>query len=484
MRRRRERGAALVLMVVLGAGLMVLSALSLNMSLVRSAAGRTQLEEFTAHQIAESGVAEALAKLKDGGVQSPRSSSSSGQNWVPFGDGAFYYSSTYDPVTEISRIRAWGRVPTSRRQAAAKNADVPPDDPTWNGDGWLVKGIELTVQSGKFVPEFPMYFGNGGIERPLGGFEWSSTTDPADPSTWGTVTSSPSSYQASSVPFEASALDHPIDYLVSGGAPLPASGSPHPYQIWAAQNPIGQTNIDAWFNNSAGTGDAMSTIDPPPTSTYYDPDPASPDHAYPVRSDIPDVQDWSSSLWNTYGSSNDPSVHKLSGGDLGGTYGDLANPSVTFVTGGLNVPPGQTFKGSGILVIRDDYDPNVDTNNTPGIRANLSVKGKLEWTGLVIIAGWAPSVDVDPGGEVAINGAFFGEDSVQSGGEVSLDSATIIMTIDGPFRVTYSSALFNAGGLLYDQMPDVLKRVIGIRDISRESTLIREVLYKAGQPVM
>ncbi|MBI4603356.1 MAG: hypothetical protein HY721_15500 [Planctomycetes bacterium] len=327
--------------------------------------------------------------------------------------------------------------------------------------------MEITVKSVRFIPESPVYFGNGGIERPLGGFEWTSSSDPTDPSTWTPITGSPSSSQASWIPFQVSALDHPTDYIYNGGAPAPPSSSPHPYEIWASQNPIGQFNVEAWFANSAGAGnDPTINVSPAPTSTYYDTtDKSSPDYPYPVDPSLPDVQDFAWALWNQYASSS--TVTKLGSGSHSGTYGDLSSPGVTFVTGNLTVDAGQTFRGCGILVVRDDYDPNTQTDNTPSTKARLQVRGRLEWTGLVIVAGWAPDIDIDDdaGASVTIVGALFGEDSVQSGGETSLDSATIIMKIRNSLSVFYSNALFRPGGLIYDYLPLVRKEVVGIRDI-------------------
>jgi len=66
---------------------------------------------------------------------------------------------------------------------------------------------------------------------------------------------------------------------------------------------------------------------------------------------------------------------------------------------------------------------------------------------LVIVAGWAPTIHV------------------QSGGEVSLDSATIILKVESDFRILYSSALFAPGGLVRDQMPHVKRELVGTREI-------------------
>jgi hypothetical protein len=459
----RQRGTALLLVILLGAGLMVLSALSLESTQRQSVTRRGQANAFLARQFAESGVAQGLARIKEGGFLTPMSGGGANPQWVNFGGGQFFYYSTYDAPTNVNVIRSWGRIPATD---VTSTSTVAPDDVTWDGTGWMVAGIEFTLVGSKYIPEAPVYMGNGGIERPLGGFAWTGGADPADPSTWGTIASGPSSYQSSWIPFEASALDHPSDYIENGGAPAPAA-TPHPYNIWAAQNSIGQFNVQAWFANSGGLGyDPTINVTPPPTSTYYDTsDSSSPDYPYPIDPDLADVQTFAWELWNGYHA--DPAAVLLNQGQHSGTYGTEANPGVTFVTGELEVPSNQTFKGAGILVIRDNYDPNQGGGNTPSQRARLDINGKFEWTGLVIIAGWAPVVDVSSssGAEATIVGALFGEDSVQSGGEVSLDSATIIMRVHNPFRVLYSRSMFEPGGLVYQYMPAVTKEVVGIKNL-------------------
>jgi hypothetical protein len=274
-----------------------------------------------------------------------------------------------------------------------------------------------------------------------------------------------SSWQDASVPFQLSSLDHPPDYLSSGDAPAPVESYPHRYGIWTSQNAIGQANVEAWFKYSAGsTSDPTTGVTPPPTNTYYDmSDRSSLDYAYPIDSRVPDVQAFSLALWNEY--KNDSSATKLSAGNRTGTYGTVANPSVTFVTGTLTVPASMTFEGAGILVVRDEFDPNVDTNNQPSQRASMIINGTFKWSGLVIVAGWAPSIEVTTGGDSTIVGALFGEDSVQSGGEVSLDSATITMRIRDDFRVFYSNGLFEPGGPVNKFLPMVRREIVGIRNL-------------------
>jgi hypothetical protein len=456
MKTERQRGVALILVIMIGIGLLVMAVVSLQVTLVHSVTRTVEQQSFSAREIADSGAAHALARIKEGGLVAPVSGPAAAASWVSFSNGAYYYYTSYDLTNNVSTIRAWGRVAADTNPSTSA---VAPDAVTWDGTGWMVQGIEITVKSVRYVPETAVYFGNGGIEQPLGGFAWTTTSDPTDPTTWTPITSSPASYQSSSVPFTVSALDYPVDYLANGGTPTPASSNPHPYKVWASQNLVGQFNTEAWFANSAGTGkDPTVNVTPPPTSSFYD-------TSSKASADYPYAIDPSTELWNKY--NNDASVTKMGEGSHSGTYGTAASPGVTFVTGKLTVDSGTTFKGTGILVIRDDYDPNTQTNNTPSTKASLDISGRFEWTGLVIVAGWAPDISVEDNASASatIVGALFGEDSVQSGGETSLDSATITMKVKKPFRVYYSNGLFRSGGLLNQYLPLVGKEVVGIRDI-------------------
>ncbi len=459
---RPQAGVTLILVLVTALGFLVLSVVSLDMTREHRVTQVVQREAFSARMIAESGAAQALARIKEAGVVAPFSGSGTDPSWLGFSNGEFLYYTLFDAPNQTSTIRSWGRVAAD---AVVSGSTVAPDDPAWDPSGYLVQGVELVVKARKFIPETPLFFGNGGIERPLGGFAWTGGADPNDPSTWGSVTSNPSSWQTSSIPFEASALDHPVDFLTNGGTPVPATSNPHPFKLWASQNLIGQHNIESWFQNSAGAGnDPTVNLSPPPTSSYFDTsDNLSPDYPYPIDPEIPDVQTFAHELWNTY--HDDPDATLLTSGNHSGTYGDLSDPGVTFVTGSLLVPAGQTFRGAGILVIRDDYDPNVDTNNRPNRKAYVNISGNLEWTGLVVIAGWAPTIETQNGSSSTIVGALFGEDSVQSGGEISLDSATIIMKLRDQFRVLYSNSLFTSGGIIHPFLPGVKKEVVGSRKI-------------------
>ncbi len=460
----REAGAAMIMVIIFGVGMLLLTVLSLDMSKTHATANRSAQENFFARQIAESAAAQAIASIKQGGLAEPRSGGGTAGVWVPFSNGEMLYNTSWDVTNRVSTVRAWGRVAVEPNPATNT---VAPDDGQWDGSGWMVHGLELSVLSLKYTPDFPVYFGNGGIERPLGGFEWITGSDPADPTTWGTVTSGVDSFQESFVPFEVSALDHPYDFLYNGGTPTPPGVGFHAYNIWAAQNPIGQFNIDAWFANSAGAGiDATVGLTPSPAGTGYDAgDPASEYHPYPIETGIADVQTFAWELWNTFGSSVASDVLPINQGSHDGDYGDLSVPVVCLCTGKLTVDSGKTFRGSGILIIRDDYDPVLDSNNTPSTKASLHIKGTFEWTGLVIVAGWAPTIEVSSGGNATIVGSLFGEDSVQSGGETSLDSATIILKVKDTFKILYSRGLFEPGGLIYDLMPDVTKEIVGVREL-------------------
>ncbi|MEM7261407.1 MAG: hypothetical protein AAF488_05405 [Planctomycetota bacterium] len=452
----------MILVIIFGVGLLFMTLMTVDMSKTHAVANRVTREAYVARQIAESAAAQALARIKQGGIVQPMSGGGGSDVWVQFGDGEFIYTTDYDATNLVSTVRAWGRVPVD---PTVSGSVVAPDHANWDGSGYIVRGVELAVRALKYVPDYPLYFGNGGIERPLGGFDWSGGTDPADPSTWGTVSSSPASFQSSSLPFTVSALDHPYDYLYGGGTPTAAGGGYHDFNIWAAQNPIGQFNIDAWFTSSAGSGvDPTANVTPAPSSSAYDITTLGSDHhPYPIDSEIADVQTFAWALWNNFGTSGASNVILLDQGSHSGDFGTLADPKVTFVTGKLTVSGGDLFRGSGILVIRDDYDPNLHSNNTPSTRSSLKIQGDLEWTGLVIVAGWAPSIDVDSSGSLKIVGSLFGEDSVQSGGEVSLDSATIVLQVDGPFEMFYSRSIFQPGGLIFDLMPEVRKEIVGVR---------------------
>lgn len=464
MKRNNQEGTVLILVIFVTLGVLSLTVVGLDSSRAHATNQRGSRSVLLAKQIAESGAAQALAKLKEGGLESPWSGSGSSPAWVDFGEGQFYYYSTLDSANNMIVIRSWGRTAVD---ATTSSSLAAPDDAMWDGDGWMTQGIEITARNLKFIPESPAYFGNGGIEKPYGGFSWSGGSDPFDPTTWSTVTSGVSSFQDSSVPFTSSALDHPADTLYGGstGPTAAVPGSMFPYKLFTSQNNIGQFNVGAWFQHSAGSGsDPTSTSQPPPTADYFDmSDTTSSDYAYPVDPSIPDVQNFAWELWSQHG--DGAGGTELAQGSHSGTFGDLANPGVTFVTGKLTIPSGTTFKGAGILVIRDDYDPNLGGDNTPSRKASLLVRGDLEWTGLVVVAGWAPTVEVASGGSATIVGSLFGEDSVQSGGEVSLDSATIILKIRDTFNLLYSNSIFQPGGMVHQFMPGVDKEVVGIREI-------------------
>lgn len=459
-----RRGSVLIFVLIFTVVLLGLTAGSVLMVRSRTIAQETRAKVFSITQIAESAVSQALTRIRDLGMIEPCSGNGQKPAWVPFGDkGGFLYYTTFHAADNISTIRAWGRIPKCLKPA---DCAVPPDDPAWHDRDWMIRGLEVVVMNRKFIPETALFFGNGGVERPAGGFEWTSATDISNSNTWSQVpTGSASSYQASSIPFEVNALNHPMDHLYNGTACDTPAGYPHPYSIWSVQNPIGQANIEAWFKHSAGAGhNPLTNVYPNISNWYEDNDPHSLDYQYPVDPDIPDVQTYAEALWNKYHA--DPSAVLLGSGSHTGTVGDLSTPKVTFVTGTLRVPAGKTFEGAGILVIRDNYDSNDPTaSNRPRTSAQLKIEGTFKWTGLVIITGWCPAISTTDTSDSTIVGSLFGEDSVMSGGETSLDCATIVMRIKGPFRIRYSKEVFSHKGLIYDYLPYVRRKIVGIRDI-------------------
>jgi len=365
--------------LLLSIGLMTLAAVSVSAVLAQSSANATHQATFVARQIAESAASIALTRIKEGGELAPRSETNGTAGWVDFAGGQMYFEGDVSMADGVGTIRAWGRVAVGSH---VSKSNVAPDDSTWDGTDWLVRGIEFAVRSSVYLPETPLYCGNGGFERPLGGFDWTSSVDATDPSTWVRVKRSPASYQTTDVPFQVSALDHSFDYLYHGGddderTPAPSAGYPHPFPICASQTDIGQFNMQAWFEYSAGSSDPTSEVTPAPTSTYFDISDATSDtHPYPVISDAPDVQEYAWDLWNRHHASS--KANRLGQGSHSGEYGNLSDPRITFVTGNLTVPAGKSLTGAGILVIRDDYDPNTDTNNTPRARAGLTIGGAFE----------------------------------------------------------------------------------------------------------
>ena len=456
----RETGVATVFVFLIGMGLIGMTVVSLQMTLSNSAARRTQQLAFLAMETAESGLAQALAELRNGVVE-PVSGPALTGTWVNFGSGGggFFYS-TLDDVAGAT-VHAWGRIPFSDSPSSSA---VAPDDPGWDGTGWLVRGLEVVVRKSPYIPPSPVFVGNGGLQRPMGGFEWDAGSDLFDPASWEIVTADPDAYQSASVPCEISALDHPADFLYGGAAPAAAVG-PHPYSILISQNAIGQHNAESWFANSAGVGnDPTTKLTPPPTAPFYSVgDPTAADYAYPIRDDLPDVQELAWAMWNQYATA--PATARLAAGPQNGTYGDLATPGVTIVTGRLEVDPGATFEGVGVLVIRDDFDPNLDLDNQPATYAQLDVKGTFRWTGLVLLAGWNPLVRVQSGGDAKICGALLAEDSVQTMGEPSLASSSVMWQVESPLSILYSRVMFEPGGIIQPFLPRPPHEFVGIREL-------------------
>ena len=458
--RPRERGVALLTVLALTFSLLVFTAISVQMVQTHAVVRQTEENVFVARQIAESALAQALGRLKEAGVRTPVSGDGTEAYWMKFGSGEFYYDTVVDDTTGVTSICAWGRVPLP---GTPSYSQASPLDADWDGRGYVLQGLEMTLKNRQFVPDTPLYLGNGGIQRPLGGVEWVSGTDPFDPSTWRKVSGSPESWQSATVDLEISALDHPVDHLASGSAPTPASAGVHPHSLLVSKNPVGQQNAHAWMNFSADGGAADSKATPSPWSNYA-PSSTDPEYAFPVDSAVPDVQDYVDAIWNRY--SGGGANLLTGGGSLSGTYGDLATPQVTIVTGGLRVPTGQSFSGAGILVIRDDYDPNTDVSNTPNRRAFMRIQGDFEWSGLVIMAGWNPYLEVAASGNATILGSMMAEDSVMSMGETSLATSMLWVALENPLRILYSSQMFEPGGIVQSILPGVRKEILGFRELT------------------
>jgi hypothetical protein len=553
-----ERGSALIVVLVFMVILVGLAGSALQST--RSDIQHTQFERetFLAHEAAVAGATEAIARITYGGQTTPTSSA-----WRRCGTSAltgYWYRTTFDAAHSLYTITVWGRSPNGA-VAGAQPTTAPYSG--FNRAGYTMRAIEVVVRGVKSIPNSPLYFGNGGVEKGRGAFAWSSSQNPLDPSTWTSYVAmtdaAADSYMTRLIPMRVSALDHPESWLDSGGgrgtgatgaAPGSAGGpapaqTPHPYSIFAAQTYVGQQDCASFFMPwtisgttytpaaPAAPADPLYTgvagaVFPAPTDSAAFPtapitNPGSPisfrPDAFPVDTRLPDVQTWGWDLWDSWKNSNQ-AVHITPNdntvpliGSPNGTASDTAiysrdttnkvltiggpgNAKVAFCSGNLRVGSGWKIKGHGILVIRDDYHPDetpstartapwpsTAANNTPtgtNREALLALSdGSLEWSGLVIIAGWRPKVDttnMPSGFHLRVNGALFGEDSVQSGGEVSLDAACIQMYMgkgstktgdatSGYTEITYSRDMFSPGGLIYHLLPEVSRSVLSIRDL-------------------
>lgn len=498
--RKRDRGSALITVVAIGAGLMILVYATLETTQIQSTVSRAELETFKARTAAHSAVNEALTRVRYG-LRTPGSGSAITQaaaKWVKQGtDCDYYYYTNYNSSNSVYTIRAWGRARTRITSGSlALQPTVAPDSGTYNFSGWRVQGFEVVLQGKKYIPNAPIYMANGAIELPRGGIDNSSTpgfeNNPV--ATWprvGTGTSSGDSYQSNDIPFRVDARNHPADFLTNGwGGPAPTVTGQSPYNIFTVQNQVGQEDVKAWFNTWSGSpasGGASGVYPDPNNSSYWSTDPTSPNYPFNVDTSVPRVATFGFELWSKY------NADATTGYQIGGngatsptlstnlTVGTSTSPKVVFATGKLTVPAGKTLTGYGILVIRDDYDPNAGGNNQPGSprQAALDVQGNLNWTGLVIVAGWAPNITMNGNGAVAVNGALFGEDRVQSGGEQSATAATIQMYIGSKngtsgvntttgakcFMLNYCRSIFEPGGLVYPLMPETNKTILSFKEL-------------------
>lgn len=537
---RRERGSTLILVLILSSLLLSLAMLALTEAQTHTTNSRLEWELHSTRTGALSGINEAIGQVKFG-IDTPMSGGGANPAWIAMGTVEVIYRTTY--VAPNYTITAYGRVANGPNAQA--NAGLLPGDLGYDPTDWTIRGYRVTMVANKNLPDAPLYFGNGGVERTRGGIAWNSNTHPDDPlglnppnvpwSFYGVTSGSHSSWMSDGLSFRADARGHPADYLDNMGA---SPVTPDPllpdtiHNFFAAQNKAGQHDNTSffmpWNGNDPGTKSAPDLTD----TTLYpnrDTDPtdggySDTDDAFPIDPDLPDVQTWA---WQLYADRGGPwgndsdTVHLTSdNGSLpqdGGaddadstsdgtlTIGTSANPKVAFSTGRLLVNSDKKIKGYGILIVRDDFHPTFGTNTTNNRptgsdrEARIDIRGRLEWTGLVIIAGWRPNItteymndrdssDVtsaggDPDdprtwpadvGRVIVNGAFFGEDSVQSGGEVALDLAQIIMRIGtkddgngvrGRWETKFSPDMFKPGGLIWDLLPLVNKTVVAVEEL-------------------
>ena len=117
--------------VIMGVGLMVLTAVSVDLTMVTSVTRRVQQDAFVSRQIADSGASQALAKIKEGGFVAPFSGSGASPGWVSFSSGDYYYYTNYDPANGVSTIRAWGKVavednPSTSTEAPGRALELTP----------------------------------------------------------------------------------------------------------------------------------------------------------------------------------------------------------------------------------------------------------------------------------------------------------------------------------------------------------------------
>ena len=148
----------MVYVLALGVLLLMFTALTVDMVLRRVSNETSTKTVFEAAQIAHSGLAQALVSIREAGVLEPKSGGGSEAQWVDFGQGQFLYSTTFDTSSNTSTIRGWGRV---ARSSSPSTSTVSPDDPLWDGSGWLLRGYEMSVLSERYLPDSPLYFGNG-----------------------------------------------------------------------------------------------------------------------------------------------------------------------------------------------------------------------------------------------------------------------------------------------------------------------------------
>lgn len=460
MQWKQRRGSVLVIVLFFAVLLFGFAIIAVDATIGRSRIAVEMVHRLQAETAAISKLNWALAKVRRGGI-------------VTYAENAAYGAGA---STNLDVSTAGRQVTILSRGYVGQGAER------------AVHNVRAVLVTFRFIPNGPLYFGNGAVEWPRGNMEGHSVD----------------SFISNAMDYTISAWNHPYDHIYDD-TPMtrPPDGdarwvnqdpdSPffgQPYSVFENQNWKGKQNITDWLTPWTYYGTTYNPMDQTyvehPTDAGYEP--------FPTHTLAPDVQTFAYDLWahppanSLYLSNGDVRYGRY--GNLGSDedgdgiddgledngLGTLDNPRVVFVTGEF-LNSNKAFKGSGILVVRDDYDPAVGGNRLVSNKAKLRFAKDFEWTGLVMVAGWAPHVstkDLPADQYVKINGAIMGEDSVQSGGESSLDNATIQFylgyrinssTERGHFTLTYSRDVFSefrgsgTTNPMWALMPEVDKRL-------------------------
>ncbi len=446
----RERGSALILAAVFAVVFAGFALAAVTVATGESSASVETIQRTEAEAGAMSALNYGITKVRRGGIRTLQQSGT-------FGRAA----TNIDVATSgnLVTVRARGTVGQAPHQVTAYARAI--------------------LHGRRFIPPGPLYYGNGAIEFPSGNPEGYA----------------PSSWISDALELKISTWNHPPDFLASPIA-TPPQGDPRWYEQDTASTLYGQPFVVFSSQNDKGTQNASLFLAPWTTgSTTFDPmtkvERVTDAGYQPVQVAIgaPDVQTFAYDLWATKQAGdlvltqNDVLTGNYTSSASSTTdargLGTLAEPRVVFVTGQLENTL-KDFKGAGILVIRDDWDPAVGGDRLVGSpkKGSAEIRNTFEWTGLVIVAGWGPNIstrNLPAGLKASINGALIGEDSVQSSSEASLDDATICFRIGpaagssvatGRFELFFSKDVFGetlpngSSNPIWQRLPVVDKRVV------------------------